>query len=736
MFRFLASPGPKPRIAVLGGFTLSPALQHRQEAQLIETLISAGHEADAVTLTPGGFPLTHLRSTEPADRAILFLRCFANTPRGPQKWSARWADWRRLSRFVGATRRSVILFDRPWRSKSGALQAVAALALKLRHPLSVRLRLNGPPVEVLLSVAGLGAIDIVGPEAAQNRLFLRLLRSNPTGLPLTEALVDRALAETGDTDLRISLRELCHHAAQVQRHLVKDALARVRMNDSDNTPMAIHAALEDDGGEPRLIRHLRKLTLGAALPREYQTSAQQAATGPTADLVRFIETGNCPTAGHAAWLSALLAPGKSPLTRFEWLMALVLQMPVQTATAFRQPWSVDDWRRQLHKLLPGDHPGFGESSAPSPAVTLHGDSQSQTGLGLNMQMSLTALRQTGLPCTLSGGATFAGARLLRRPAALYHLNADRVPQEMVEHYRFAETYHIGFALWELNRLPQAHRLALDMLDEIWAPSVFVAKAYRQEFRGKVMLMRKGLPQLDPQPRLPKPGVTRFVMAFDEHSSVCRKNPLAAVRAFQAAFGPRKDVELVIKTSPAPDGHWGDPEEQMAQIIRAAAIDRRIRLIREHWPMNGLMGLVRGASALVSPHRAEGFGYLPAFALQMGVPVITTDWSGTRDFCTEETAYPVPCELVPVGDGQTIHPTPGARWADIDVGALAETMRAVADNPDAARRRAAMGAQRLALDYSMEAQARRYAERLTALGILMPEQEVDPAALDAMFAKCS
>lgn len=216
-------------------------------------------------------------------------------------------------------------------------------------------------------------------------------------------------------------------------------------------------------------------------------------------------------------------------------------------------------------------------------------------------------------------------------------------------------------------------------------------------------------------------MTRFLVCFDARSSVARKNPLAAVRAFQAAFPERRDMELVVKTTPAPPAHWGDPEGQMARIEKAAATDPRIKVIRRMLPFPELLGLIASSSALVSPHRAEGFGYLPAWALALGVPVVATDWGGTRDFCTALTSDPVPAELVDVPRSHTIFPCPGARWAEVDQGALAEAMFRVSNDPQGARARAQAGKLVIETEYSMSAQADRYADRLLRLGVLDPAE---------------
>ena len=37
---------------------------------------------------------------------------------------------------------------------------------------------------------------------------------------------------------------------------------------------------------------------------------------------------------------------------------------------------------------------------------------------------------------------------------------------------------IGYWFWEVEAIPDAHRAAIDAVDEIWAPTVFVRDAYR------------------------------------------------------------------------------------------------------------------------------------------------------------------------------------------------------------------------------------------------------------------
>ncbi|MEL6211441.1 MAG: glycosyltransferase, partial [Pseudomonadota bacterium] len=236
----------------------------------------------------------------------------------------------------------------------------------------------------------------------------------------------------------------------------------------------------------------------------------------------------------------------------------------------------------------------------------------------------------------------------KRKALLLHLNADEAPQALCNPLfdRHEDLYAIAFLLWELQTIPAAHRLCLELVDEIWCPSRYVAEIYGPHTAARITTIGKGIALPTPlPPRRARFGIPEgafvFLVSFDFHSSVERKNPLAAVQAFRRAFdgawGDRA-VRLVIKTTPPVRDHWGDPNGMWPAILAAAEADPRILIVADHLPFPELIGLIADANCLVSPHRAEGFGYMPAYALALGRPVIGTDYSGPRDFLTEETGY--------------------------------------------------------------------------------------------------
>ena len=406
-----------------------------------------------------------------------------------------------------------------------------------------------------------------------------------------------------------------------------------------------------------------------------------------------------------------------------------------------QPWKSQAIRRWLACVLGEKFPamtGFIHNRQPvmasNPGLAIVGLPNSSTGVGSNLHMSLRAFQKLGLNPDIRDAADHfkpfestkrpGGALRLKRDIVLHHVNADRIPQSVISpcQSRAAKTTHVGFLLWEFDRIPKSHRLAIDLLDEIWVPSRFVRTCYARAGSKPVHNVLKGI-------NIPKVAACNlneygvpldrriFLTCFDFHSSLTRKNPLAAVRAFRNAFPTSRDVHLIIKTTPPVSNHWGDPEGQMAEIIDMVARDDRITLLTDHLPFHQLLALIAASDCLVSTHRAEGFGLMPAYALGLGVPVMSTDYSGTTDFCTEETSFPISCDLVPVDPSHVMHPMTDARWAEIDIEHLAATMQRFADDPLDGRMRAVRGKKLITSRYSPARQAERYRARLKALDAL-------------------
>lgn len=158
------------------------------------------------------------------------------------------------------------------------------------------------------------------------------------------------------------------------------------------------------------------------------------------------------------------------------------------------------------------------------------------------------------------------------------------------------------------------------------------------------------------PYLPeRPGIRTVLAMYDLLSWIERKNPRLAIDVFQRAFPGRADMRFVIKThnleriaDPAQRRTWSLVQER-------AAADPRIVIPEQTLPEAALGALIASADVFLSLHRAEGLGLGLIEAMQRGVPVVATDYSGNRDFCRPQTSWPVEFTLRPVMPGSMSMP---------------------------------------------------------------------------------
>jgi glycosyltransferase involved in cell wall biosynthesis len=370
-----------------------------------------------------------------------------------------------------------------------------------------------------------------------------------------------------------------------------------------------------------------------------------------------------------------------------------------------------------------------EPDAPQD-ILLVGHASKQTGLGRNFHMLAQGLAGEGVALArldFDSKATPFAAELLRwrrncrtRPIAVFAVNANDVPDAFLKDRAgaFADCHCAGFYLWEVSRVPQVQSLGVSLVDEIWAPTAYVADVYAPLKPTHVVgkgLFRGDEPFLAFPPKARKQAATfRFATAFDFDSSIERKNPLAAALAFRAAFPAGENVELVVKTSNVNPRHWSNAGRQWERLAAVAAEDPRIKLVNRRYSDEEMTALVRDADCIVSLHRSEGFGYLAADAMAFGVPVIATDYSGSADYCTAETSFPVPYKLIAVPPGAARWRCEAAEWADADIDAAASQMRRVYERYDEALAVAARAKAEIVSRYSLERFAATLRARIDAI----------------------
>ena len=329
-----------------------------------------------------------------------------------------------------------------------------------------------------------------------------------------------------------------------------------------------------------------------------------------------------------------------------------------------------------------------------PGVNVLGPRQAASGLGVVTRTLTRLIRAGGLDVVEldSEGNPRVPSRLHPTtiavvPALQLPLVLDRFPDLTAATDRL-----IGYWFWELADVPESHVGPIRMVDEIWAPTRFIADAYASAPAKDLpsiteVALPPPLPTLDPvatdswRERLIGDDDLLVLTSLDLLSVIERKNPLGAIEAFRRAMQlpgvPR--ARLVVKTIN------GDRRPEDLRRIEEAAeracedLGRSaVHVVDEKVEEADLDAMIAAADCFVSLHRAEGLGLHLTTAMAVGTPVIATGWSGSLTHAHEGTAIIIGYELVPVTDGRGAYPST-LTWADPDLNEAADALRRILSN---------------------------------------------------------
>lgn len=246
-----------------------------------------------------------------------------------------------------------------------------------------------------------------------------------------------------------------------------------------------------------------------------------------------------------------------------------------------------------------------------------------------------------------------------------------------------DTYKIGIWYWELPEFPWRWMRAFMNVDEIWAPTKFIYDCLKKCAPCPVYHMPPGIYRKPVDQKvytrafygLPE-NAFLFLNMFDVYSFSERKNPEAAVKAFQQAFSATDmSVGLVLKLNNS--GYSDRDSEKLKKLIKDY---KNIYIIAETLSREAVNGLLVACDVAVSLHRSEGLGLLCEEAMFYGKPVIATAWSGNMDFMTSDSACLVEYKIINVGKDIGVYEA-WQEWADPDVEQAAEYMKNLASDND-------------------------------------------------------
>lgn len=330
-------------------------------------------------------------------------------------------------------------------------------------------------------------------------------------------------------------------------------------------------------------------------------------------------------------------------------------------------------------------------------INLIGDIQAETGLGQSMRILASVLEKNDIPFDivqisqpgdLKSDNHEWDYRITTQPKYninLLHINAS----EWAEDYNIIDKKildyrkNIAYWLWELEEFPRKWQPCIETVDEIWAPSEFVCNSVRKCTDKSVRKLPYAIevkkPEISTRTYFGLPNDAFLYLAmYDCHSISERKNPQGMIRAFQMAFTPEyansHKIGMILKVN------HGEYENKLNTLKKELREYRHIYFITDVLTREEVYALEAVADVLISLHRSEGFGLAVAEAMSLGTAVITTNWSATTEFTTEETACLVDYDLVVLE--HAIGPyARGSRWADAHIDHAAGYMRKLYENPE-------------------------------------------------------
>lgn len=374
------------------------------------------------------------------------------------------------------------------------------------------------------------------------------------------------------------------------------------------------------------------------------------------------------------------------------------------------------WFRKPEKYVPGHYPA---------GVNLFGFFKAENGLAQAVKLYAASIEKAGIPhrflntdfiywlpqndksfdTRLSDKAEYA--------INVVHINPDQWKSACgcFPLSTFDKRYTIGVWLWELETIPENWHACFQNVNELWAPSEFIAKALRKASPVPVTVMPYGIavPCDETVTRaqfgLPEDRFLVLTM-FDSNSYSSRKNPRASMEAFKKAYADVADkVMLVIKVN--------NPKPEDVAAIKEAMGDIPCTLITERMDKPVLNALIRLCDVFISLHRSEGFGLVMAEAMALGTPAVATNWSSNTEFMDEESACMVDYKLIPVQNNYQFG-QPEHRWADADVDHAASYLRRLYDDPAYYQQKAQAGKRKIEEEFSIEVTAERIKNRVNEI----------------------
>ena len=221
--------------------------------------------------------------------------------------------------------------------------------------------------------------------------------------------------------------------------------------------------------------------------------------------------------------------------------------------------------------------------------------------------------------------------------------------------------NIQWIVFESTRVPEVIMQTMLRADVVWVPSdwgrdTLIANGMDAD---RVDVVPEGVDtsRYHPWGYRPTKSVCRFLTVgkFEQ-----RKSQLETIEAWAQAFGQRQDIELIVKT-----GYFGSSDakaQKLANWIQWLDL-KNVHVIWGDLDDNALLNLYCSTDVFVLPSRGEGWGLPIIEAAAMGLPVVTTWYSGHTQYLEASSVVTVDFDLEPIDcpDFKLYYPNSDKNW---------------------------------------------------------------------------
>lgn len=208
-------------------------------------------------------------------------------------------------------------------------------------------------------------------------------------------------------------------------------------------------------------------------------------------------------------------------------------------------------------------------------------------------------------------------------------------------------YKIGYSAWESDKLKKEWESGLEIVDELWATSSWVADVYRKNTRFEdVHVYPHGIDRSWAPYKRKRNKIFTFLHVGEPQ---VRKNGQLVVDSFIKLFGNDPNFRLIMKCTNINTTRIFNPDGTIAGGPDGKY--KNIKLITQPISHELMVQLFHRADAMVYPTMGEGFGFIPLQALATGLPTATTTpWAEYEKFIT----VPIESKLGP-SEYPQVHP---------------------------------------------------------------------------------